>query len=147
MASLKDPELRAVVERALQLSAAAIVLNTTGFAISQPEQAANARDGALGLDAPVLQVIASGGNAEDWRADNQGLGPRDLAMSVVLPEVDGRIITRAFSFKDTLRRSERAQVDVTEYRVELPTALSSSPSWPRAGSRSRARPRARAAWR
>jgi cobaltochelatase CobN len=118
VASLKDEGLRAVVERALRLSAAEIVLNTTGFAISQLEQTADARDGALGLDVPVLQVIASGGNAEDWRADNQGLGPRDLAMSVVLPEVDGRIITRVFSFKDTLRRCERAQVDVAEYRAE-----------------------------
>jgi cobaltochelatase CobN len=118
VASLKDESLRAEVQRALKLYAAAVVLNTTGFAISQLEQTAEARDGALGLDVPVLQVIASGGNAEDWRSDAQGLGPRDLAMSVVLPEVDGRIITRAFSFKDTLRRCERAQIDVTEYRAE-----------------------------
>jgi cobaltochelatase CobN len=118
VASLKDETLRKVVERALAACGTSIVLNTTGFAISQLEQAANARDGALGLDVPVLQVIASGGNADDWRADSQGLGPRDLAMSVVLPEVDGRIITRAFSFKDTLRRCERAQIDVTEYRAE-----------------------------
>jgi len=118
VASLKDESLRAEVQRALKLYATAVVLNTTGFAISQLEQTAEARDGALGLDVPVLQVIASGGNAADWRADAQGLGPRDLAMSVVLPEVDGRIITRAFSFKDTLRRCERAQIDITEYRAE-----------------------------
>ena len=118
VASLKDESLRGEVQRALSVCGADIVLNTTGFAISQLEQTAGSRDGALGLDVPVLQVIASGGNAEDWRADAQGLGPRDLAMSVVLPEVDGRIITRAFSFKDTLRRCERAQVDVAAYRAE-----------------------------
>ena len=39
-------------------------------------------------------------------------------MSVVLPEVDGRIITRAVSFKGTARRSERAQIDIAEYSAE-----------------------------
>jgi cobaltochelatase CobN len=118
VASLKDAELRAEAEALLREAGVEIVLNTTGFAVSRLDQDAGARDGALGLDCPVLQVIASGGNADDWRADSQGLSPRDLAMSVALPEVDGRIVTRAFSFKGTLRRSERAQVDVAEYQAE-----------------------------
>jgi cobaltochelatase CobN len=43
-------------------------------------------------------VILSGGT-ELWEAGFQGLTPRDMAMNVALPEVDGRIITRAVSFK------------------------------------------------
>jgi cobaltochelatase CobN len=118
VASLKEGELRSATERLLRDARVDIVLNTTGFAISDLSQTEGERAGALGLDRPVLQLIASGGNAEDWRADSQGLSPRDLAMSVVLPEVDGRIITRAFSFKGRSRRSERTQTDVVEYQVE-----------------------------
>ena len=117
--SLKDEGCRAAVEALLQRTAAEIVLNTTGFAISSFDGlAASARAGALGLDRPVLQVIMSGGNLDDWRESSSGLSPRDLAMSVVLPETDGRIITRAVSWKGRLRRSERAETDVVEYRVE-----------------------------
>jgi cobaltochelatase CobN len=112
LASLKEPECRAEVEALLQSTAAAIVVNTTGFAL------AAGRGGDLGRDRPVLQVIMSGGNAEDWRAGSSGLSARDLAMSVVLPETDGRIITRAISWKGLARRSERAQIDVSEYHVE-----------------------------
>jgi cobaltochelatase CobN len=117
VASLKDAVCRAAVEELLQRSAAALVLNTTGFAVSSLEDGGSSA-GALGLGRPVLQVIMSGGNAEDWRDQQTGLSPRDLAMSVVLPEIDGRIITRAVSFKGLARRSARAEIDVAEYHVE-----------------------------
>jgi cobaltochelatase CobN len=117
VASLKEGACRAEVKALLATTNARIVLNTTGFAIGSPERAGSS-EGALGLDRPVLQVIASGGNAEDWQRELTGLSPRDLAMSVVLPEVDGRIITRAVSFKGLSRRSTRAQIDVAAYHVE-----------------------------
>ncbi len=116
IASLKEPACREIVETLLQRTAAAIVLNTTGFAIAGFESDASARP--LAGDRPVLQVIVSGGNVEDWRESDTGLSPRDLAMNVVLPETDGRIITRAISWKGLARRSARAEIDVTEYQVE-----------------------------
>ncbi|MFS2056449.1 cobaltochelatase subunit CobN, partial [Variovorax sp. CT11-76] len=70
---------------------------------------------ALAGDAPVLQVIVSGGNREDWLADSQGLRPRDIAMQVALPEMDGRIVTRAVSFKGLLHRCELTQTEVVGY--------------------------------
>jgi len=121
LTSLKDAACRAEVEALLGAADSAIVLNTTGFAISQLDRTGpfdTALEGALGRGRPVLQVIVSGGNAEDWRASATGLAPRDLAMNVVLPEVDGRIITRAVSFKGRRRRSERAELDVAEYQLE-----------------------------
>ncbi|MFP3740159.1 cobaltochelatase subunit CobN, partial [Burkholderia sp. SIMBA_019] len=77
----------------------ALVLNTTAFAVASLDSEGGEGDAPLANDAPVLQVILSGGNREDWLADNQGLGTRDVAMHIALPEVDGRIITRAVSFK------------------------------------------------
>uniref|UniRef100_UPI000F086880 cobaltochelatase subunit CobN n=1 Tax=Pseudomonas viridiflava TaxID=33069 RepID=UPI000F086880 len=52
-----------------------------------------------------------------WSASAQGLGARDLAMHIALPELDGRIISRPISFKDLAWRSERSQSDVVCYRA------------------------------
>src|SRR5262249_33431008 len=50
-------------------------------------------------DAPVLQVVLAGSTREAWLESGRGLSPSDLAMNVVLPELDGRLLTRAISFK------------------------------------------------
>ncbi|HTV23489.1 MAG TPA: cobaltochelatase subunit CobN [Polyangiaceae bacterium] len=117
LASLKDSECRAEVEALLRAARAELVLNTTGFAIANLDDPSGTT-GALGLGRPVLQVMVSGGNVDDWRAGAFGLAPRDLAMNVVLPEIDGRIITRAVSFKGLARRSARTELDVAEYQLE-----------------------------
>ncbi|MDP1069163.1 cobaltochelatase subunit CobN, partial [Klebsiella pneumoniae] len=85
-----DPLCLATLRQLCEDHAVQLVLNTTAFSALESGT-------ALAGDAPVLQVIASGGNREDWWADSQGLRPRDIAMQVVLPEMDGRIITRAIS--------------------------------------------------
>jgi cobaltochelatase CobN len=66
---------------------------------------------------PVMQAICAQDNQPGWRASEQGLGPRDLAMHIALPELDGRIISRPISFKDLAWRSERSQSDVVCYRA------------------------------
>ncbi len=73
---------------------------------------------ALAGDAPVLQVIVSGGNREDWLADSQGLRPRDIAMQIALPEMDGRIVARAVSFKGPVASLQLTQTEVVGYRAE-----------------------------
>jgi len=94
-----------------------VTLNCTGFAISQPGamQAATPFDVA---DAPVLQVVLSSGTIEDWRSGTAGLSPRDLAMQVALPEVDGRIMTRAISFKAAGRYDGATQCNIVEPQPE-----------------------------
>jgi cobaltochelatase CobN len=96
-----------------------LVLNTTAFAaLGQGAQDHDGQAIALAGDAPVLQVIVSGGNREDWLADSQGLRPRDIAMQIALPEMDGRIITRAVSFKGLSHRCELTQTEVVSYQPE-----------------------------
>ncbi|MDP3364881.1 MAG: cobaltochelatase subunit CobN, partial [Pseudomonas sp.] len=56
-------------------------------------------------------------NHTQWQASTQGLGSRDLAMHVVLPELDGRLIGTAISFKGLAWRSERSQSDVVCYQA------------------------------
>ena len=95
-----------------------LILNTTAFAALGEHARAGTEADALAGDIPVLQVIASGANRDDWLADHQGLRPRDIAMQVVLPEMDGRIMTRAMSFKGLAHRCELTQTDVVAYQAE-----------------------------
>jgi len=88
-----------------------VILNSTGFSV-----AASGGDDPLRGDCPILQVVFSGGDEETWRAGTQGLGPRDLAMNVALPEIDGRVLTRAVSFKAPLGRDPETEADLIGYR-------------------------------
>ncbi|WP_444437501.1 cobaltochelatase subunit CobN [Pseudomonas sp. A6] len=117
VASLKEAACLEQVEALLDEACAELIINTTGFAQSNPD-APQARP--FRRDVPVLQAICSLDNLELWRANAQGLGPRDLAMHVALPELDGRLITRPISFKGLAWRSERSQSDVVCYLAHPP---------------------------
>lgn len=71
--------------------------------------------GALAGDRPVLQLILAGSSRQAWQAHAHGLRASDIAMHIALPEVDGRIITRAVSFKARARHSALTQSDVVHY--------------------------------
>ncbi|MDF3832627.1 cobaltochelatase subunit CobN, partial [Cupriavidus basilensis] len=113
--SLKDTLCREVLQHLCSEHRAALVLNTTAFAVASLDAPAALQ---LAGDAPVLQVILSGGNREDWLRDSQGLGPRDVAMHIAMPEVDGRIVTRAVSFKGLAYRCPHTEVDVVRYQPD-----------------------------
>jgi cobaltochelatase CobN len=115
LASLKESGCLSVVEDWLDEVEASVILNTTGFAQSSPE-APHLRPFRRNI--PVIQAICAQDNEPGWRASEQGLGPRDLAMHIALPELDGRIISRPISFKDLAWRSERSQSDVVCYRPQ-----------------------------
>ncbi|MBV4541550.1 cobaltochelatase subunit CobN [Pseudomonas vlassakiae] len=114
VASLKESACLEQVEAWLDEVEAEVLINTTGFALSSPERP-NLRP--FRRDIPVLQAICAQDNQPGWEASEQGLGARDLAMHIALPELDGRIITRPVSFKDMAWRSERSQSDVVCYRA------------------------------
>ncbi|HEV8680458.1 MAG TPA: cobaltochelatase subunit CobN, partial [Stellaceae bacterium] len=109
--SLKGPEAAALLTDAFAAYRPDVILNSTGFSVA----AAGGRD-PLQADCPVLQVVFSGGDEESWRAGTRGLGPRDLAMNVALPEIDGRILARAVSFKEPLGRDPETEADLVGYR-------------------------------
>ncbi len=67
-----------------------VVLNLTGFALGLGGLA-EADNPFAEIDAPVIQLVQTGRPEAQWAEDSQGLSPRDLAMQVVLPELDGRI--------------------------------------------------------
>lgn len=115
VASLKEPDCLAAVQGWMDEVECEVILNTTGFAQSSPD-APHVRP--FRRDIPVIQAICAQDNEPAWRASAQGLGPRDLAMHIALPELDGRIISRPISFKDLAWRSERSQSDVVCHRAQ-----------------------------
>jgi cobaltochelatase CobN len=113
--SLKEKVAAGIVADLLDRSGPDVILNATSFAVSQPgvKRSATPFDNA---DCPVFQVVFSGGSEAAWRAGTSGLSARDIAMNVALPEVDGRLITRAVSFKAEARRHEATESWVLSYR-------------------------------
>ena len=109
--SLKEPEAAALLATAFAAHPPAVILNATGFSV-----AASGQDDPLRADCPVLQVVFSGGDERSWSETTRGLGPRDLSMNVALPEIDGRILSRAVSFKEPLGRDPETEADLVGYR-------------------------------
>ena len=105
VSSLKDPEAIKAMTAHLNASKPDIILNTTAFS-AKLENGTTVLDQA---DVPVLQAMLATTREEPWLASTRGLSATDLAMNVVLPELDGRIITRAISFKAEAERREAAE--------------------------------------
>tara|TARA_R110002049_G_scaffold44333_5_gene130111 strand:- start:168071 stop:171313 length:3243 start_codon:yes stop_codon:yes gene_type:complete len=103
--SLKADAARDFLGRALGAMAPVAIVNATAFS-------GRGDDGTTPLDAPgcpVFQVALSTARRRDWKASERGLSPADLAMHVVLPEVDGRIFTGVVSFKAPQKKDPHLQ--------------------------------------
>ncbi len=93
-----------------------VILNATSFAASTLGD--NRTGGVLERgDCPILQLAFAGVEQADWAASGRGLGPRDLAMNVALPEVDGRLFTRAVAFKAAERFDSLTECGIVVPRV------------------------------
>lgn len=96
--SLKDAEASVFIGAALKRLAPSVIITTTAFA-ARCDADTSVFDA---VDAPVLQAVIATTRREAWRENARGLGPADLAMHVVLPELDGRVLSGAVAFKDAL---------------------------------------------
>ena len=115
ISSLRNVELQQQLLAWLQKDRAKLLLNTTSFSLAKIGESAGA-DFWSRLNVPVLQVILSSSTESQWSDSPQGLMPRDTAMNVALPEVDGRIITRAVSFKSVQTWNEKLETNVVVYQ-------------------------------
>ena len=115
VSSLKDPVSADLVSAMLEEADARLVLNATGFAVSTPGAAERRPTPFDASGRPVLQVVLAGGREEDWENGTQGLSARDIAMNVALPEVDGRILARAVSFKAEARFDRLTECPIVAY--------------------------------
>lgn len=120
IASLKNQKVVDQISEMLDSTNVGLILNTTGFASQFLEDAAIASEPTQ-IDSlwslPVLQLILCSGLVEDWEDSLQGLKSKDMAMQVVLPEMDGRIITRPVSFKAEAYYDKACQINVVQYQL------------------------------
>ena len=94
--SLKDAEAAAFLRAALPRLAPAVIVTTTAFAAAGERGAPTPLDDA---GVPVLQAVVATTKRAAWADSPRGLGAADLAMHVVLPELDGRVLAGAIAFK------------------------------------------------
>ncbi len=116
ISSLKEPYSENFLATLFEKAPPSVILNTTGFAVSSPN-AGHKLSAYDNCDCPVFQVILAGNSLEAWRDGMHGLSPRDIAMNVALPEVDGRIITRAISFKGEKKFYPDTELSVVAYEA------------------------------
>ncbi len=111
--SLKAPVARDFLPAALKQLGPVAIVNATAFS-------GRGSDGASPLDAPgcpVFQVALSTARKKDWADSERGLSPADLAMHVVLPEVDGRLFTGVVSFKAPEKKDPDLQYSRFSHRA------------------------------
>jgi cobaltochelatase CobN len=135
--SLKDPAVEPGLVRLTEARKPAVLLNTTAFSAMRADDTT-----VLDIaDVPVLQVVLAGSSHEGWASSPRGLSPADLAMNVVLPELDGRLLSRAISFKAELPVDQRLEFASVRHapdldRVDYVARLAAS--WARLARRKRA---------
>ncbi|MCY4173485.1 MAG: cobaltochelatase subunit CobN [Cyanobacteria bacterium MAG CAR3_bin_5] len=117
ISGLRTPGIQSGIVALWRRQGVKLVLTTTGFAAvgtgaGAVEDAATLWDE---LDCPVLQMVCSSGSREAWRESSVGLGPRDLGMQVVLPELDGRLLGRVVSFKEAQQRHPQLDCPLFRY--------------------------------
>ncbi len=121
VASLKDPVSVATVESLFTSAPPSVILNCTSFAVGSPHVGDTATQNPLAAsftnNAPVFQTVLSGASEASWEDGLHGLTARDIAMNVALPEVDGRILTRAISFKSEAYFDEATESPIATYRA------------------------------
>ncbi len=96
--SLKEPAAADFVRAALARLAPAAIVTTTAFAAGEPGEPTPLD----GPGVPVFQAVLATTKRSAWQDGQRGLGAADLAMHVVLPELDGRVLAGTIAFKDAL---------------------------------------------
>ncbi len=94
--SLKAPSCSVWLADQIARLAPAAIVNATAFSARGTQGAPSPLDAG---GCPVFQVALSTARKRDWASAERGLSPADLAMHVVLPEVDGRLFAGVISFK------------------------------------------------
>ncbi|RED14044.1 cobaltochelatase subunit CobN [Pontivivens insulae] len=112
--SLKAPEAAGWLARQVRALGPAAIVNATSFS-------GKGADGTSPLDAgdvPVVQVALSTSRRKAWEDAERGLSPTDLAMHVVLPEIDGRLFGGVVSFKEPGRKDPALEYSRFAHRAE-----------------------------
>ncbi|MBL4746610.1 MAG: cobaltochelatase subunit CobN [Flavobacteriaceae bacterium] len=117
------------------LASPLVIVNTTGFSLQSFH--ATAEKGLFqDFNVPVIQGIMASCNRQTWEEGSFGLPPTDVAMNIALPEVDGKIISTAISFKEVLEKDPLTDSEIIQYvafNEGCTTVASQASAWIRLG--------------
>ncbi|MDG2186749.1 MAG: cobaltochelatase subunit CobN, partial [Hyphomicrobiales bacterium] len=112
--SFKDKTNAELTTYLLKKYAPISLINLTGFSLKQDSSNnTTVFDGGLRI---VFQAILSSMSEHEWSHSHKGMNNRDIIMSVSLPEIDGRLITKTIAFKEKVRFDSLTQTDLLEYQ-------------------------------
>ena len=112
--SLKAPVAADWLRKQIAVLNPAAIINATAFS-------GKGASGTSPLDAanvPVFQIALATSRRKAWAKAERGLSPADLAMHVVLPEIDGRISAGIASFKEPGKRDPNLEYSRFAHRAE-----------------------------
>jgi cobaltochelatase CobN len=122
VASLKDPVSVATLETLFAAAPPSAILNATAFSTGSPHSGDTFAINPLAMpaanDSPIFQIVFAASTEEAWKDGLTGLSARDIAMNVALPEVDGRVLTRAVSFKGEAFFDDATECPIATYRAQ-----------------------------
>lgn len=140
VSSLKEAPCVRFVQNALSAFPPSAIFNLTGFALGLDTLDAKSNPFSTS-DAPVIQLIQSGRSEGQWRADPQGLSSKDMAMFLVMPELDGRLGGLIVGHKADAVWHDRCQVPLTAYTPDhsgITRAVTLAANWSRLRATTRA---------
>ncbi len=108
-----------------------VILNLTGFALGL-DGIKEKQNPFADTDAPIIQLVQGGRPEELWQSDIQGLSAKDLAMQIVLPELDGRIGTLIVGHKLEAQWHKATQCSLSAYAPDekgISRAVELAASW------------------
>lgn len=133
VSSLKEAPCVRFVQQAFAAFPPAAIFNLTAFALGVADLDDKANPFA-DTDAPVIQLIQSGRSEAQWASDPQGLSSKDMAMYLVMPEVDGRLAGLLVGHKADAVWHERTQCPLSAYAPDhggIARAVTLAQNWAR----------------
>ena len=116
VASLRDKDKLLALEDLLtekERRPVRLIIQTTSFAVKGVEESEFLFD-RLGV--PVIQAVLAASTIGQWQQGLFGLSPTDIAINIALPEMDGRIIGPAISFKEATAQGVSTDSSVVVYK-------------------------------
>jgi cobaltochelatase CobN len=136
--SLKEDGAATFVRDRINAHRPRVIINATAFSAIRDYGHGSPLEAG---DCAILQVVMAGCSRTAWATSARGLGPNDLAMHVVLPEADGRILAGAISFKEPAVPIAELEFAATLHRPAedlIADAANLAAGWARLAARPRA---------
>ncbi len=114
ISSLRDPEIQNQIKLFVKREKIEAIVCATSFSSINPDDLATGSEFWKNINLPIFQIITSLNSKDSWERSSIGLDNVDLCMQVVLPEIDGRIITKPCAFRNITKKDNYLYTAIKE---------------------------------